>query len=250
MIYNGFSHRKQDDCTPRSVHHPRMTTPHPLDRPVWNSLTGSHAHFAIGMGDALRYQPAVHFFAAVADARPAGMAALARLLPAGGTLGLVEATADDPPPGTRIRSRAAIDQMVLTTLTTAGAPAQFDDLRDTDAPDMLALATLTAPGPFFAETHRMGAFIGIRRAGQLAAMAGERSRPPGFTEVSAVCTHPDHRGQGYARALMQIVITRILARGEHAFLHVYASNTGAIALYEALGFRFRREMIYTIIEAA
>ncbi|MEN2785942.1 GNAT family N-acetyltransferase [Sphingomonas qilianensis] len=224
--------------------------PHPLDRPIWHSLTGAHAPLALGYGDALRYRPEAHFFAAAPDDCRASLVALARLLPLDGTLGLVQADAIDAPPGTHIRSRVAINQMVLTALTTAGAPIAFDDLGDADAPDMLALATLTAPGPFFAETHRLGAFIGVRHHGQLIAMAGERTRPPGFTEISAVCTHPDHRGRGFARALMQIAIARILARGDAAFLHVYGHNEGAVALYEALGFRFRREMIYTILEAA
>jgi predicted GNAT family acetyltransferase len=223
---------------------------HPLDRPIWHSLTGAHAPLARGSGAALGYHPAIHFFAAAPDDSPASLAALARLLPPDGTLGLLQAEAIDPPPGTQIRSRATINQMVLTALTTTGTPIAFDDLGDADAAAMVALATLTAPGPFFAETHRLGDFIGVRRAGRLIAMAGERCKPAGFTEVSAVCTHPDHRGRGLARALMQIVIARILARGEAAFLHVYAHNAGAIALYEALGFRFRREMIYTVLERA
>jgi len=237
---------RTDRCIIRGMPAPA----HLLDRPIWHSLTGAHAPLALGDGPALRYRPDIHFFAAAPDDGPASLAALVRLLPSGGTLGLLQADAIDLPPGTRIRSRAAINQMVLTALTTTGAPITFDDLTDADAPDMLALATLTVPGPFFAETHRLGAFIGLRRDGRLIAMAGERTKPPGFTEVSAVCTHPDHRGQGLARALMQIVIARILARREAAFLHVYASNTGAIALYEALGFHFRREMLYTVLEGA
>ncbi|MEG3087902.1 GNAT family N-acetyltransferase [Sphingomonas sp. PB4P5] len=223
---------------------------HPLDRPIWHSLSGPHAPLALGDGTARRYRPDIHFFAATPDDGPDSLVALARLRPAGGTLGLLQAEASDPPPGTRIRSRATINQMVLTDLTTTGATSAFDELGDRDAPDMFALATLTAPGPFFAETHRLGAFIGVRHERELIAMAGERTKPPGFTEVSAVCTHPAHRGQGLARALMQIVIARILARGDAAFLHVYATNTGAITLYEALGFRFRREMLYTILEDA
>ncbi|HVK42142.1 MAG TPA: GNAT family N-acetyltransferase, partial [Phenylobacterium sp.] len=116
-----------------------------------------------------------------------------------------------------------------------------------DAPQMLALATLTAPGPFFARTHQLGRFVGVKAGGQLVAMAGERMRPPGHTEVSGVCTHPDHRGRGYAAGLMLEVAARIRARGEIPFLHSYAHNTGAIALYQALGFDFRRELIMTTL---
>ncbi|MES2055397.1 MAG: GNAT family N-acetyltransferase [Pseudomonadota bacterium] len=226
-----------------------MTTAfHPLDRPVWHSLTSRQAHLALGDARAWRFMPEVNLFGAAAEDRPENHAALAALLPADGTLGLVEANEVALPPGAVVRSRAIINQMVLTSLSKAGAPVEFVPLSDADAPEMLALATLTAPGPFFAQTNRLGDFIGVKQDGKLIAMAGERMKPTGFTEVSAVCTHPDHRGQGYARALMQVVIERILARGDAAFLHVYPGNTGAIGLYEALGFRLRHAMTYTVLE--
>ncbi len=81
-------------------------------------------------------------------------------------------------------------------------------------------------------------------------MAGERQKMEGFTEVSGVCTHPDWRGRGYARALMRVVAGRILDRGETAFLHAYASNTGAVALYESLGFSVRTPMTLTVLARA
>ena len=112
---------------------------------------------------------------------------------------------------------------------------------------MLALATLTQPGPFFARTHRLGGFIGVKQDGVLVAMAGERMKVEGFTEVSGVCTQPDHRGNGYAGGLMQLVAQAILARGETPFLHVYADNAGAIALYQTLGFRFRAALTMTVL---
>ena len=110
---------------------------------------------------------------------------------------------------------------------------------------MLALARLTKPGPFFSRTHELGDFVGVKEAGELVAMAGERLKLPGFTEVSGVCTRPGHRGRGYAAALMRLVASRIVARGETPFLHAYAHNTGAIGLYETLGFRVRRVMTLT-----
>ncbi len=120
-------------------------------------------------------------------------------------------------------------------------------LGDSDADAMLALATLTRPGPFYRHTNRLGDFIGVKITGRLAAMAGERMKPQGFTEVSGVCTHPDFRGQGYAGGLMRLVAQRIIARGETPFLHVYPDNAGAIALYETLGFRFRAALHYTVL---
>ena len=151
------------------------------------------------------------------------------------------------PPGLSLVKQAMLVQMIAEN----PAPAEtlgFLDLGDADAPEMLALATLTEPGPFVEATHRLGAFIGIRMDGHLVAMSGERMRAPGLTEVSAVCTHPDWRGRGLAGKLMRVVMDRIVARGETPFLHSYASNAGAIALYEKLGFRVRREVIATFLE--
>jgi predicted GNAT family acetyltransferase len=127
-------------------------------------------------------------------------------------------------------------------------PAPADDsgdlveLGEADSPEMLALARLTEPGPFEAETWRMGRFFGVRRDGRLVAMAGQRMHPPGFVELSGVCTHPDARGEGLATRLTNHVTRAILAGGETPFLHAWADNTGAIALYERLGYRMYRQM--------
>ncbi len=121
-------------------------------------------------------------------------------------------------------------------------------LTDDDAPEMLVLASLTEPGPFLARTHRMGRFLGIRRNGRLAAMAGERMRFPGHTEVSGVCTHPDFRGQGLARRLSAAVTAAIQQRGDRAFLHVWATNATAIAIYRGLGFEVRAEVSVAVLE--
>lgn len=107
---------------------------------------------------------------------------------------------------------------------------------------MIALATVTKPGPFAARTHALGSFFGIKENGVLLAMAGERMKHDGYTEVSGVCTHPDARGRGFARSLSAHVARRIVERGETPYLHAYATNTAAIELYESLGFRLRREM--------
>jgi predicted GNAT family acetyltransferase len=120
-------------------------------------------------------------------------------------------------------------------------------LGDADAAEMRALAELTQPGPFYARTHEMGEFVGIRENGRLIAMTGERMRVPGFTEISAVCTHPDARGRGLAAKLMRVVAARIVARGEQLFLHVYPHNKAAIAVYERLGFRHRADMRLTVL---
>jgi predicted GNAT family acetyltransferase len=121
-------------------------------------------------------------------------------------------------------------------------------LTNDDAPEMLALATLTEPGPFLERTHTMGTFLGIRIEGRLAAMAGERMRFPGYTEVSGVCTHPDFRGRGLARYLSAAVVARVEARGDRAFLHAWKTNHVAIALYEGLGFKVRAEVNVAVLK--
>jgi len=224
---------------------------HPLDRPVWSALSTRQAGLALGDGRALRLDPAYGLFAAAADAGADSLAALGGLLPLEGVVWSVEAEEPPPPPDAAIVQRAAVNQMVALELR---APPQPDReivrLGEADAAEMRALAHLTEPGPFFERTHQLGDFIGIRMGGVLAAMAGERLKPEGFTEVSGVCTHPDHRGHGYAAVLTHAVAQAIADRGETPFLHVYAGNTGAIAVYERLGFRLRKAMAMQVLAKA
>ncbi len=222
--------------------------PHPLDRPVRSALTSRQASLALGDSRALRFDPAYGLFAAAADASPESTAALGALNTSPNGLGLVEAGDMPLPPGAVVRAQAACVQMIASTVNAGGKAVAFEPLAEADAADMLALATLTVPGPFFEKTHRLGDFIGIKQDGRLIAMAGERMKPDGFTEVSGVCTHPDFRGLGYAGALMRVVTQRILEHGEQAFLHAYAANTATIALYETLGFRVRTTVTYTVLD--
>jgi predicted GNAT family acetyltransferase len=227
-----------------------MTLNHPLDRPVWSALTSRQAPLALGGARALRFDPDYALFAAAADDSAESAEALAALNVSPNGMGLVGAGDMPLPPGAVVRANAACVQMAAASLNGGGKAVAFDPLGEADAVEMLALATLTAPGPFFEKTHRLGDFIGVRQDGRLVAMAGERMKPDGFTEVSGVCTHPDYRGRGYAGALMRVVTARILERGEQAFLHAYAANTATIALYETLGFRVRTTITYTVLEGA
>lgn len=227
-----------------------MSDLHLLDRPAWNALIGRQAGLARGDGRALRFDPDYGFFAGALDRSPDSLAALAALVPPEGEIALVEAEPWPTVPGAAADTRAVV-QMVCETLTPA-EPAAFEiiPLTEEDAPQMRVLADLTRPGPFFSRTHRLGRFVGVKQDGRLIAMAGERMRPLGFTEVSGVCTHPDHRGRGLAGELMRRVAGRILEEGDTAFLHAYAANAGAIGLYRSLGFAHRREMIMTVLSRA
>lgn len=222
---------------------------HPLDRPVWASLTGDHTRLAVGAGAARRYDPTVNVFAGTPDESPVSLAALAALVGPGEQAALLQVPPPAVPEGLVERRRALGVQLVAKVPLVA----EPDDdmgvvaLGGEDAADMLALAALTEPGPFLRGTHRMGRFLGIRQRGRLVAMAGERMRPPGFVEVSGVCTHPDARGRGYARRLSRLVAARAAAEGSTAFLHAWTTNSAAITLYRSLGFTVRAEVQVAVL---
>jgi len=219
---------------------------HPLDRPIWTSLATRQQPLGYGDDRARRFEPAYAAFAAAADRSEISRAALVDLVRTHGEAYLVEAAEPDVPEGLTVTNRAICWQMVAGE-DLEFAPCNFEvvPLTDADGPEMLALATLTKPGPFYARTHQLGDFVGVKQDGRLIAMAGERMKPTGFTEVSGVCVHPDHRGRGYAQALLAAVARRIEARGEIPFLHVFSSNASAIALYLRQGMRIRRRLYVT-----
>ena len=224
-----------------------MSPRHPLDRPALSALTTRQAPLAVTDGPATRFDPACALFAGVSGDDP-DWTALRRLARATGPLALFEAAAPEPP-GFELIDHIPCLQMICEVLTPGGRAIDVVDLTDADGPEMLALATLTRPGPFFEKTHQLGPFVGVRREGRLVAMAGERLSLDGHAEVSGVCTHPDARGQGLAGALTRIVATRIQQRGETAFLHARAAHVETIAFYETLGFRPRAQIDYRVLAA-
>ncbi len=227
-----------------------MAHGHPLDRPVWSALATGWSKFALGDARARRLDPAYGPFAACADTSPESLAALAAMAPVEGVIARAEAEVQPVPPSLVATVEAEAVQMVADAITPGEPGFAYEALTDADAPEMLALATLTQPGPFAPRTNRLGDFIGVKMDGRLVAMAGERMKIPGFREVSGVCTHPDHRGHGYAAGLMRVTARRMLARGETPFLHAYAAHTATIRLYETLGFRIRRTIHITMLARA
>jgi ribosomal protein S18 acetylase RimI-like enzyme len=224
-----------------------MTSSHPLDRAVWNALKTRQAHLAVAEGPVVRFDPAYARFTAVRPDASAGAEAMVRLARRTGPLALFQTDAVAPR-GLMEIDRIDCLQMTCAALSAGGRTVEFEALDDTDGPEMLALAQLTQPGPFLEKTHLLGPFIGVRREGRLVAMAGVRLNLDGFTEVSGVCTHPDHRGQGYAGAMMRAVAHEILARGDTAFLHARIGHAETIAFYETLGFKPRITPSYLVME--
>ena len=220
----------------------------PLDRAVWSSLTTVHTHLSEGDDLARRYDRQVNLWAAARDDSPAALDRLASLAEPGGSIYVAEAAPIAVPDGMEL-TRHALGVQMLDTGKSGDDDAQSDivPLGDEDAADMLALATLTDPGPFLARTHTMGNFCGVRVGGQLIAMAGERLRVPGYTEISGVCSHPDYRGRGYGSRLIRHVMAGIRARGETPFLHAWKTNETAIRLYESLGFAHRRDINVAVL---
>jgi ribosomal protein S18 acetylase RimI-like enzyme len=221
-----------------------LTAP-PLDNPVWQSLTGPHARLADSRPGAARYPADVCPFVGLADSSdPASWEDLGDLVEPDGAVALIGLRS--APEGWKIRWQADGFQMIGTAFH--GAPdADAVVLGADDVPEMLDLVERTRPGPFLPRTVTMGTYMGIRREGALVAMAGERLHPPGWTEISAVCTDSRYRGQGLATRLVGAIAAGIRARGEVPFLHVAGTNTTAIRLYESLGFGIRRATTFSVV---
>jgi ribosomal protein S18 acetylase RimI-like enzyme len=233
---------------------------HPLDNPIWQALSTTHAGFAQTCNFARKFPREVSVLAGFSEPTPKNYDSLASLLNPEETVGLFLQSPPDPPVAWTIVSTGPLLQMLYANPSSPGAgekalPSdgvrsnhpEFIRLTHADVTEMLALTKLTKPGPFGARTHEMGDYFGIRSTGILAAMAGERLRIPGYTELSAVCTHPDHLGRGYASVLMEMLVERICSRGELPVLHVRSDNARAIQVYERLGFRIRAYLHYVVL---
>jgi predicted GNAT family acetyltransferase len=219
-----------------------------LDNPIWHSLTSRHTRFAEGCGLARRFETGIGPLAGMKDQSPEAYVALGELLLPSEFAVLFLDSMPELPAGWRMHLHLPLSQMVCEgRLTTPEGSFSLASLGTANAQEMLELATLTEPGPFRQRTWELGGFLGIREAGRLAAMAGRRLALPGFVEVSAVCTHPDFRGRGYAAALVAAVADGIYEQGETPILHVLPTNSGAIRVYESSGFTQRRTLDLAVV---
>jgi GNAT superfamily N-acetyltransferase len=229
---------------------------HALDNPIWQALTTRQAHFAEIFGEARRFNTEITQLAAFREPNPDGYASLGHFIGPGGSAGLWFSELFEPQPGWEliatfpglqmIHEDSDVDRPIFSNPADP-ITSPIVELGQRDSTEMVELATLTKPGPFGTRTHELGTYLGIRQNGRLIAMAGERLKVPGFTEVSAVCTHPEYTGKGYARALMLQLMKNIRQRGEVPFLHVRQANSRAVELYERMGFRTRKILYFTVI---
>jgi ribosomal protein S18 acetylase RimI-like enzyme len=234
-----------------SVLHPFSGTL--LDNPIWNSLATNHAPLAVGshvgQGLARCYPPAVGPLSAFQEPTQAAYADLAAIVPEGDVAVLFLEDLPNIPAGWQLLRGGTLVQMVCTSIPEQPFPEDTIVVMEADdIPEMVALAELTQPGPFRRDTLKLGGFLGIRVDGHLAAMAGQRLSPNGFGEVSAVCTHPSFRGRGYAKALVAAVTRSVHADGRTPFLTSLEANTGAVRIYQQVGFVIRRTFQLAVIK--
>jgi ribosomal protein S18 acetylase RimI-like enzyme len=220
-----------------------------LDNPVYAALLSTHSRFAQRSGRALRYVADVApFLALPSQASKDDWRDAIELVPPGG----MAATVTD---GSLLPDELVVAQTFeLMQMIGGDAVGTHDEealtLGIADVPEMLELVQLTEPGPFFERTIELGKYVGIRRDGALVAMAGERMRFDGWTEISAVCTAPSHRGHGLASRLVSTLVADIQDRSEGVFLHVLTTNAGAIRIYEELGFHVRQARTVAVLTRA
>jgi ribosomal protein S18 acetylase RimI-like enzyme len=221
---------------------------HPLDQPIWSALTTRQRNLAEGGARALRFPPAIGPFADLVEMSPRSFAELAAIMSGSEIAVLFTPDAVTAPDEFKIVLAETGEQMIGTPSESALVGAEIVRLGAADVPDMMALVELTKPGPFGLRTHELGTFLGIKIDGQLVAMTGERMKPGNYTEMTAVCVHPSHRGRGYAQALLGAVGRQIVARGEIPVLHVFSNNVSAIALYRRQGMEIRRRLHVTALQ--
>jgi ribosomal protein S18 acetylase RimI-like enzyme len=220
---------------------------HPLDHPIWTALTTRQAALAEGGALARRYPAAITPFADLADMSPESFAGLGALMSGSEVAVLFTPDPVTAPAGFKTLLAKTGEQMIGMPTEVSGPTADIVTLGADDVPAMMELTKLTNPGPFSPRTHELGTFLGVKIDGKLVAMAGERMKPAEYTEITAVCVHPDYRGRGCAQLLLGAIARQISARGEVPFLHVFSHNESAIALYRRQGMEIRRRLHVTVL---
>lgn len=223
-----------------------MQTPE-LDNPFWSSLRSRHRDLALVDGAVARFPPEFAPFLGIADAAADVAHALASLVAPEEAVLMLGVVPDSVPQGWRLEALGDLAQMACTERIAEVDGPGIIALSDPHRPDVLALTALVYPHYFRERTMELGRYFGIYMPDadgdvRLAAMIGERLGTDGCTEMSAICTHPDFTGRGYARRLTAMLTNDTLARGRMPFLHVSQENHRALELYQRMGYRLRREI--------
>ena len=226
--------------------------PHILDNMIWNAITTGNSDIAIVKDEVGRYLPAIAPFAGMKEFNDVNLQNLYEFIPVAGRVAISSLKKMEHDESKwKLVQAMDVTQMVyeypVNTFVTKNSNF-IVPLTDEHIPLLLELTALTKPGPFLERTIEFGNYFGIFIDGRLAAMTGQRMNPVPYMEVSAVCTHPDFRGNGYAKALMLHVMKIILDNSFTPFLHVLTSNIIAIQLYESIGFGKRTELFVDVIE--
>ena len=222
---------------------------HPLDNQVWHMLSNDFAEYTIGTDHAKRCDPEVLPFSAFADHHDDSFRDLKAYCDKGEITVLFSVDAPTKVPGFRTQDQIQGHQFVCQQRTPIpDHDVEMIDLTMDDVDEMSQLVDLTHPGPFFPRLVEFGDYVGIRQEGKLVAMAGIRIRLPGYAEITAVCTHPDWRGRGYANLLTCVVADRIWERGDTPYLHAVEGNTAAIRIYEKLHFVERSQVMVVVLK--
>lgn len=220
-----------------------------LDNPAWHALRTHNRALGNVQGGSAYFLPEISPFVAVEGPALEGMTALYDAIPFDNNVIFVSSENVQIPLPWQLLAAVPGYQMLYRGMANPGSNGPVTiPLTLEHVPEMLALTSLTAPGPFSDETIRFGHYEGIFDDGKLVAMAGQRMHPEGYAEISAVCTHPDHLGKGYARHLLLRQASRIQQNGEQPFLHVKADNARAIGVYESLGFEIRTEIYFYVLK--
>jgi ribosomal protein S18 acetylase RimI-like enzyme len=225
-----------------------MTT-HPLDNPVWASLSSRHKSLARSSAAVVRYPPTFAPFAAVSSANVDASASMASLVESDERVYLL-GPMPSLPESWRLQQLALLAQMICPTRLDPVDGPKIIELSETHRTDVLALAVLVYPHCFRPRTMELGRYFGIYQQGRLAAMIGERMCMDGYQEISAVCTYPDYSGRGFARHLLAWLSNDNLERGRIPFLHVSQDNQRTLRLYAQNEYTLRCEIAFWSLHRA
>lgn len=223
---------------------------HPLDNPIYNALISNNKYLANGNEQAKHFADDVAPFVGLKDNSDDDFQHLYELLPNDRPGVFIKHIEQEIPKNWNVLRAFRCYQMLFEQPAVYEPTAKIVDLTHEHIPAMLELTKLTNPGPFFERTIEFGHYRGIFDDDKLVAMAGQRIHAFKYAEISAVCTHPDYLGRGYARQLLLNQAQRIQAEGNIAYLHVRTDNERAIKVYEGIGFTIRKEMYFYVLQKA